>query len=110
MKIIEGGDEIVKQLSGSQLTSLKQLIMLKIEESFADSPRGGGIMVFDGVKQIFKYDCAYVEFFFDREKALHGTSKVILYNGLMPDEVLECISKMKKETKGLKTTEITKNK
>jgi hypothetical protein len=91
MKIIEGGENIAKELNKKQLTILKNLMNLKIEEYFPDSNSNSGFMIFDGLSKIFGHDRMYVEFFFNKESSSVGSGKLILYDGDEPDEVLDAM-------------------
>ena len=108
MKIIDSGTKIYEEFNSVQLTLLKQLIMLKIEEEYPNEEANMGFMIFksgDKIKELtnfFDHDSIYVEFFFNRKESIHGMSKIILYNGDEPDEVLDCISFMEKNLDGFK--------
>lgn len=108
MKIIDSGVKIYEEFNSVQLTLLKQLVMLKIEEKYPDEEANMGFMIFKSGKKIkelvdfFDHDSIYIEFFFNRKENMHGMSKVILYNGDEPDDVLDCISNMEKKLNGFK--------
>jgi len=108
MKIIKGGESILKGFTETELTSLKRLITLKLETTFLDTTHGSGFMVFDDLMDVFGYEHAYIEFFFDRKEEKHGASKVVLYNGIMPDHVIDSISQMKRDGGGLVPDETEK--
>ena len=107
MKIIEGGNNIAIELSPEQLTILKKLLNLKVEEYFPEGRSNAGFMIFSDLTSIFNHENMYVEFFFDRKTDNIGSNKIILYDGDEPDEVLDAMIIIQKECSGFKVADIS---
>lgn len=109
MKIIDDGISIQKELNDAQLTLLKQLLTLKMDEEYPDEESNMGFVIFksdDKIKELsgfFGYDSIYMEFFFNRKEKMQAIGKIVLYDGGEPDEVLEFIQALKESLKGFKS-------